>query len=82
MRAAGLMESLERDGFSRLRWIVARELGISPLSLRFYLPGRRRLLYLACNLALDKGLGAETQAESGGNPGFDRERFRELAGRV
>ena len=77
-----LLASLERDSFSRLRWVVCRRLGISPVSLKARTMGRTRLIICAANLVLDMGrLPAGEVSEAGGNPEFDERLFRELARR-
>ena len=75
-----LLEGLERDSFSRLRWVVCRRLGLSPVSLRAMTMTRKRLIYCAANLVLDMGKKAAGEdREAMGNPKFDESMFRELA---
>ncbi|MBR1659916.1 MAG: hypothetical protein IJ705_06325 [Oscillospiraceae bacterium] len=79
MTASELLSRLDSDPLARLKWRVLRRLGIPPLSLTAALLGRRRVLELACHLALDAGAGQST-GRAGENPGFDMARFRELGG--
>lgn len=76
MTAEGLLRTLENDHAARLKWRVARLLGICPVSLRALLLTRRRTLYAACNLVLD----AVPAAGEGRNPNFDEARFDALRG--
>ncbi len=79
---AKLLDALGGDYPERRRWLVCGGVGIVPGSPGWLLMTRRRVLRLACHLALDaretgRGPGG---AESGTGESFDLERFRELGG--
>ena len=70
-----LLDAARRDSLGRLRWVVLRELGVSPLSFGALFLSKRRVLAIALQMVLD------LQEISGGdleNDGFDEGRFRGL----
>ena len=79
-----LLEELAGDSLERLKWLVCRELGISPGSWGWYSMTARRVIRFACHLVLD----ARERAEFAGGEeretaeGFNLERFRELGGEL
>ena len=78
MTAERLMQALRSDALARLRWCVARRLGLCPASLRVSLWRRRDVLRWACLLLLEgEAAGGES---AGANPHFDMARFRALGG--
>lgn len=79
MTAERLVEALRSDALARLRWCVARRLGLCPASLRVRLWRRRDVLRWACLLLLE-GEAAEDGESKGVNPRFDMARFRALGG--
>ena len=74
MMTERLLESLERDEFDRLRWLVCRGLGLRPGSVTERLMSRRSVLRCACHMVLDG------QSDISESSGFDMERFRKLGG--
>lgn len=79
MTADRLVEALRGDSLARLRWCVARRLGLCPASLRVRLWRKRDVLRWACLLLLERE-EAEGERAGGGNPRFDMARFRALGG--
>ena len=78
MTAADLIAAAQADSYARLKWFVLHQLGICPASLRARMLGKRTVLRLACQMALDAGAAEGTVREE--NPNFDMARFRCLAG--
>jgi hypothetical protein len=62
-----LIAALAADPIERLRWIVARALGIAP-----YGQSDEQVVKCALHLISERGTA------DGGNPGFDPRRFAEL----
>lgn len=78
MTADRLTQALRGDALARLRWCVARRLGLCPASLRVRLWRKRDVLRWACLLLLECESGGETAGRE--NPHFDMARFRALGG--
>ena len=64
-----LLESLKKDHMARLRHVVLKNFGVSPLSLRARLISDRKIIECACQMVL------ECRDSRGG---FDMERFERM----
>lgn len=76
MRGEELLSAVEGDKLERLKWIVLRRLGVSPVSWQARLLSGRRAVICACQLLLD--LRSSSSAPGAGNSGFDMEKFKEM----
>jgi|GEM_PF-5745140 len=70
-----LLEKARGDSVRRLRWVVLRALGISPLSFGALFLSKRRVFSIALQMVLDlQDLGGADEE----NEGFDEGHFRRL----
>lgn len=74
-----LIESAEKDSVRRLKWVVCRSIGVSPLSVQARLLTKKAVLRMACNMILDRRGGGIPRPPFA-NTGFDMERFDRLKG--
>lgn len=76
MSGEELLSAVEKDPVGRLKWIVLRRLGVSPLSWQARFFSGRRAVICACNMILDRR-GALT-ARKAENGSFDMDKFEEM----
>lgn len=76
MKGEELLSAVEGDKVERLKWIVLRRLGVSPVSWKARLFSGRRAVICACQMILDRR--GSSPAPGAENSGFDMKKFEEM----